>query len=144
MRKLRVIFFLIMSCSIWKKCIYSPCLTALVFTTSMVGKVHIFWEGHKILRNLHLTFDHSTLYTVKMICQVGLLLFKNQNALWDFSTFIAWISWNQWIAPKDLPLLFFFAPKDLLCYFFTCHPRFHVKNIHWGIFCYHIQGLCTL
>ena len=20
-------------------------------------KVHIFWEGHKILRNLHLTFD---------------------------------------------------------------------------------------
>ena len=70
--------------------------------------------------------------------------FKNQNALWDFSTFIAWISWNQWIAPKDLPLLFFFAPKDLLCYFFTCHPRFHVKNIHWGIFCYHIQGLCTL
>ena len=21
------------------------------------GKVHIFWEGHKILRNLHLTFD---------------------------------------------------------------------------------------
>ena len=23
-------------------------------------KVHIFWEGHKILRNLHLTFDYST------------------------------------------------------------------------------------
>ena len=23
-------------------------------------KVHIFLEGHKILRNLHLTFDHST------------------------------------------------------------------------------------
>ena len=22
-----------------------------------IGKVHIFWEGHKILRNLHLTFD---------------------------------------------------------------------------------------
>ena len=21
------------------------------------GKVHIFWEGHKILQNLHLTFD---------------------------------------------------------------------------------------
>ena len=23
-------------------------------------KVHIFWEGHKILRNHHLTFDYST------------------------------------------------------------------------------------
>ena len=23
-------------------------------------KVHIFWEGHKILRNLHLKFDYST------------------------------------------------------------------------------------
>ena len=24
------------------------------------SKFHIFWEGHKILRNLHLTFVHST------------------------------------------------------------------------------------
>ena len=23
----------------------------------MIIKVHIFWEGHKILRNIHLTFD---------------------------------------------------------------------------------------
>ena len=23
-------------------------------------KVHIFWEGHKILQNLYLTFDYST------------------------------------------------------------------------------------
>ena len=28
-------------------------------------KVHIFWEGHKILRNLHLTFDYST-YSQKL------------------------------------------------------------------------------
>ena len=27
---------------------------------SRAVKVHIFWEGHKILRNLHLTFDYST------------------------------------------------------------------------------------
>ena len=27
------------------------------------NKVHTFWEGHKILRNLFLTFDYST--TVK-------------------------------------------------------------------------------
>ena len=28
-------------------------------------KVHIFWEGHKILQNLHLTFDYST-YSQKL------------------------------------------------------------------------------
>ena len=27
---------------------------------TQLSKVHIFWEGHKILRNLHLTFDCST------------------------------------------------------------------------------------
>ena len=27
---------------------------------TLVHKVHIFWEGHKILRNLPLTFDYST------------------------------------------------------------------------------------
>ena len=30
------------------------------FVYKNVGKVHIFWEGHKILRNLPLTFDYST------------------------------------------------------------------------------------
>ena len=29
-------------------------------TVLFTYKVHIFWEGHKILRNLHLTFDYST------------------------------------------------------------------------------------
>ena len=28
-------------------------------------KVHIFWEGHKILQNLHLNFDYST-YSQKL------------------------------------------------------------------------------
>ena len=27
--------------------------------TKHISKVHIFWEGHKILRNLHLTFNYS-------------------------------------------------------------------------------------
>ena len=27
-----------------------------VMSKSVLCKVHIFWEGHKILRNLHLTF----------------------------------------------------------------------------------------
>ena len=26
----------------------------------LICKVHIFWEGHKILRNLPLTFEYST------------------------------------------------------------------------------------
>ena len=30
----------------------------LLFLSSF--KVDIFWEGHKIMQNLHLTFDHST------------------------------------------------------------------------------------
>ena len=29
----------------------------LYYYTTNTSKVHIFWEGHKILRNLHLTFD---------------------------------------------------------------------------------------
>ena len=27
------------------------------FKNIVISKIHIFWEGHKILRNLHLTFD---------------------------------------------------------------------------------------
>ena len=34
-----------LKCAAQKSCITAP------------RKVHIFWEGHKILRNLHLTFD---------------------------------------------------------------------------------------
>ena len=33
---------------------------------SRLGKVHIFWEGHKILRNLPLTFNYST-YSQKKV-----------------------------------------------------------------------------
>ena len=31
-----------------------------VYVTLLTSKVHIFWEGHKIMRNLPLTFDYST------------------------------------------------------------------------------------
>ena len=37
----------------------------LRFFLSKSFKVHIFWEGHKILKNLHLTFDYST-YSQKL------------------------------------------------------------------------------
>ena len=39
--------------------------TGLVFAVPIFRKVHIFWEGHKILRNLPLTFDYST-YSQKL------------------------------------------------------------------------------
>ena len=37
------------------------------YDTDLPGtvKVHIFWEGHKILPNLYLTFDYST-YSQKL------------------------------------------------------------------------------
>ena len=35
---------------------------------SFFGKVHIFWEGHKILRNLQLTFDWSKGKIAKCRC----------------------------------------------------------------------------
>ena len=33
---------------------------------SQINKVHIFWEGHKILRNLHLTFEWHYLGKIKV------------------------------------------------------------------------------
>ena len=39
---------------------FEPFSLCKVFEIDLKGghiKVHIFWEGHKILRNLHLTFD---------------------------------------------------------------------------------------
>ena len=39
-------------CMVWPWCcLFQP------LTTSKTIKVHIFWEGHKILRNLHQLFD---------------------------------------------------------------------------------------
>ena len=39
---------------------YSIRLVLETYSTYLSIKVHIFREGHKILRNLHLTFDYST------------------------------------------------------------------------------------
>ena len=39
---------------------YWECYVRSMTNTGEYLKVHIFWEGHKILRNLHLTFDYST------------------------------------------------------------------------------------
>ena len=49
-------------------------------------KVHIFWEGHKILRNLHLTFDYSTAVKSKgKISQNFVAFSEYMNFNWTYS-----------------------------------------------------------
>ena len=40
-------------------------LSFMKYKIVCIIKVHIFWEGHKILRNLHLTYLLSTVHTAK-------------------------------------------------------------------------------
>ena len=47
------------------KSIIDEVIQNVIEITNQFHKVHIFWEGHKILRNLHLTFDNST-YSQKL------------------------------------------------------------------------------
>ena len=49
-------------CGIWQPGIHTNLIRLLKVKDSFLHltffhKVHIFWEGHKILRNFHLTFD---------------------------------------------------------------------------------------
>ena len=41
----------------WILCRYLWILSIYLFNISFIFKVHIFWEGHKIFRNLHQLFD---------------------------------------------------------------------------------------
>ena len=50
-------------------------------------KVHIFWEGHKILRNLHLTFDYST-YSPKVRWRRGLELYNVYHMIFCLKSFL--------------------------------------------------------
>ena len=38
-------------------CMFRMDRTKIYFFTNQITKIHIFWEGHKILQNLQLTFD---------------------------------------------------------------------------------------
>ena len=42
-------------------------------------KVHIFWEGHKILQNLHLTFDWHYIFRTKVRWRFRKILWPSQN-----------------------------------------------------------------
>ena len=46
-------------------------------------KVHIFWEGHKILRSLHLSFDLH--YIEKSKVEISQILWPSQN-IWTLIT----------------------------------------------------------
>ena len=71
-------------------------------------KVHIFWEGHKILRNLHLTFD----------CYTAIL--KNLNFCANSARSKTWSRKNiSWIERKSLLT----KPSNVL-------PFLHIK-LNW-------------
>ena len=46
---------------------------------SVLNEVHIFWEGHKILRNLPLTLDYSTSGQAKVRGRFRKILWPSQN-----------------------------------------------------------------
>ena len=74
-----------------------------VVCNNMNFKVHIFWEGHKILQNLPLTFDYST-YCYKQhgisICQVVI----QENSKQALQTFLKG-SYRQHACAYVVPLL---------------------------------------
>ena len=51
----------------------------ICFITILFIKVHIFWEGHKILRNLYLTFDYSTYIQSKVRWRFCKIMWPSQN-----------------------------------------------------------------
>ena len=62
-------------------------------------KVHIFWEGHKILRNIHLTFDWHYIQS-KVRRRFRKILWPSQNiwALWYLIiiTYVPmFVSWTE-------------------------------------------------
>ena len=57
-------------------------------TTALYNKVHIFWEGHKIFRNLHLTFVLCSA-SKKVRWRFCKILWPSQN-IWTLCTMDAW------------------------------------------------------
>jgi hypothetical protein len=67
--------------------VYYSILNSLDQRSQYISKVHIFWEGHKILRNLPLTFDCST-YVIqsKVRGRFRNILWPSQN-IWTLFNF---------------------------------------------------------
>ena len=54
------------------------------FKNIVISKIHIFWEGHKILRNLHLTFDWHYICRTKVRWRFRKILCPSQNKINDW------------------------------------------------------------
>ena len=53
------------------------------YTWSLDKQVHIFWEGHKILRNLPLTFDYSTFRCGRVMADnIAYAKFRKSLLIW--------------------------------------------------------------
>ena len=50
-----------------------------IFTVYLTLKVHIFWEGHKIVWNLQLTFDWHYIHRTKVRWRFLKILWPSQN-----------------------------------------------------------------
>ena len=61
-------------------------------------KVHIFWEGHKILQNLPLTFDCSTYLQSKVRGRFRKILWPSQN-VWTLTRILILHVTNEKILP---------------------------------------------
>ena len=70
--------------------IYTHC--TVQWNTINVLKAQIFWEGHKILRNLHLTFDSLALHSTKVRWRFRKILWPSQN-IWNHISTI-FFTWN--------------------------------------------------
>ena len=55
-----LLFFAVVNQKSKLRCFVAESREITIEWNNFWSKVHIFWEGHKILRNLPLTFDHST------------------------------------------------------------------------------------
>jgi hypothetical protein len=71
-------------------------------STGDTGKVHIFWEGNKNLRNLHLILTGTTsklcnhsfaLHTAKVRWRFRKILWPSQN-IWTLSTKVSTLTWS--------------------------------------------------
>ena len=103
---------------------------------SNLFKVHIFWKGHKILRNLHLTFD--CIYCSQKLGEdfakfCGLhkiyeLYFGiNRTHFWDFVTRAQNRSEYYWFLLKSPTYLSFFHIYDLdVSYTFNFHKKYRI------------------
>ena len=109
-----------------------------------IFKVHIFWEGRKVLRNLHLTFDWHYLHRTKERWGFRKILWPSQN-IWTLTNyqklqvlsfnfiyiliyFILFCRWNKKICPlafNTLPYTCFLSAEP------TFSPTPGLPSVCW-------------